>query len=556
MQRTVVFLSWENRLASVGGLGTTTRLLPQFLSDAGERVLLITPFHRHHPAVRTAQRNGEFRCCFHGLRFECGGGYLEVTCYQEKNVSVATYHLDIRDRFRTGGNPYSYADPTELLYDSLFFCAAVPDVLARLGVRGSVVFHANDWETAPIAPASRRAARAGILRSPRSVMTLHNCFDFPVSSRLRKRFLEGCPARQTILQCCIPRIDGALTTVSKPFAVELRHDPLLKAVFAGHLQECFAEKAPVGIESGAFVRPDELAGEPAAAKQKARYRYLLERKRACEAQLREVMDEMDGPGSIGTLEYRKGRRRGCPLLFMAGRMDLSQKGFDVVFHAVKRIGKGKIKLLFCPSDLAAGTGQERNLEFFASIAHEMKGDIAIRPVRMPSTMFRTVMRGASYLLMPSLYEPFGAASEGLLHGTPVVGRATGGLLSQVHPVDGKSLKLPSYYRGLVNSFRHAGPSGILFRENVSGRPARDEWRDLLKAPLHERPRYGVYRAMVDAATRALEKSIEIYRSPERYAELMHNGASLLSGLGWGTTVRMYRRVYDDVCSRDGSAGRR
>ena len=39
--------------------------------------------------------------------------------------------------------------------------------------------------------------------------------------------------------------------------------------------------------------------------------------------------------------------------------------------------------------------------------------------------------GATFAVMPSFYEPFGAATEAYLAGTPVIARATGGLTGQV-----------------------------------------------------------------------------------------------------------------------------
>ena len=54
----------------------------------------------------------------------------------------------------------------------------------------------------------------------------------------------------------------------------------------------------------------------------------------------------------------------------------------------------------------------------------------IYPFRMEAG-YQELMAGATYVVMPSLYEPFGAATEPYLAGTPVVARATGGLTDQV-----------------------------------------------------------------------------------------------------------------------------
>lgn len=44
-KRTIVFLSFENQYASLGGLAAVSHHLPLWLSKSNEQVLFFTPFH-------------------------------------------------------------------------------------------------------------------------------------------------------------------------------------------------------------------------------------------------------------------------------------------------------------------------------------------------------------------------------------------------------------------------------------------------------------------------------------------------------------------------------
>ena len=64
--------------------------------------------------------------------------------------------------------------------------------------------------------------------------------------------------------------------------------------------------------------------------------------------------------------------------------------------------------------------------------------------------------------MPSLYEPFGSANEGLLSGTPIVARGTGGLWIQVNSAC--PVTVPPFYGAMRLDGKREFPTGILFRE--------------------------------------------------------------------------------------------
>ncbi len=127
-----------------------------------------------------------------------------------------------------------------------------------------------------------------------------------------------------------------------------------------------------------------------------------------------------------------------------------------MFAAFQRLKRGSAKLLFSPNVAGlpgASAVYAEEIGYFANAAHRSGGDIAIWPFFVPNADYRLLLRGASFLLMPSLYEPFGAASEGYAAGTPVVARGTGGLWMQVVPL----------FRGVRAAFlRHAAKPGFGF----------------------------------------------------------------------------------------------
>jgi hypothetical protein len=103
------------------------------------------------------------------------------------------------------------------------------------------------------------------------------------------------------------------------------------------------------------------------------------------------------------------------------------------------------------------------LGFLKALAEERAGDVKVFPFRM-ARGFLELMRGSTYLVMASLYEPFGAATEGYAKGTPVVARATGGLVQQVAPYP--SGVMGQAVRRIADRYhaRGAAPTGFLFRE--------------------------------------------------------------------------------------------
>ena len=264
---------------------------------------------------------------------------------------------------------------------------------------------------------------SGLLEHARTVLTLHNSYDAAIGKRHKLMFFGKQIPGDTVLQCSLPMLSGPLTTVSTVFAHELCHDPLQRGVFVNHLQNLFSKNPPIGIENGVFGSGRGPFEQSLLKKGKKQiFADLASKKEMHRGLLREELSRMMAhPGSIGNLELSENDRR-TPVFVMLGRLDLMQKGYDVVFHAFKRLPKGKARLIFCPS---SGSNPE-NLSFFKAAAEERKGEIVIFPFRITNEQYALFLRGSSFFIMPSFYEPFGSVTEAFLNGTPVLARATGG----------------------------------------------------------------------------------------------------------------------------------
>jgi glycogen synthase len=544
--RTVVFTIFENNYAALGGLATIAKCLPKFMKAAGENVVFISPFHRNNKNIRQAYRDGQFVTLFEDLRFTCGNFASTVTCLQDITAEVPSYFCALDNCFTAQENPYDYPDPDMLGLDSLVFCASIPAVLGKLGLKKNLLIHAHDWETSAVALTSKMAVLGGRLASAKTVLTLHNSYDASLSASHMSKFFGMTLSTDTFLQAFIPLLDGPLTTVSMPFAHELRFDPLQTGVFTRHLQRSFSQNPPIGVENGVFSDKTAPFSAPALKRcEKQDFSLLLHEKERMRQGLITCMQSYRNDTILGTLDFAE-KTGEVPVFFMTGRLDLMQKGFDAMLLAFQRLERKKAKLFF-GLNIGSKSGDFLNngalLDVLNEAVLQCRGDLTVWPFRIPANDYNILLKGASYLLMPSFYEPFGSATEGFISGTPVIARATGGLWVQVEACN--EVYVPPFYGGFFKSrhlMRHA--TGILFREKYPDQMSETEWNNILKLPLRERGSSALYEAIVESAYCALEMAVDIFADPARYGPLIANGIASLSSFPWARSVEKYQKVYN------------
>ena len=197
------------------------------------------------------------------------------------------------------------------------------------------------------------------------------------------------------------------------------------------------------------------------------------------------------------------------------------------------------------------------LSFLRKLAQDRPGEIKVFPFRLDADPFQALKEGSSFMVMSSLYEPFGAATEAYLAGMPVVARATGGLVQQISPYP--SAALSRYGREMAALFhgRVSEPSGFLFREPSVPDPVQDwqrilecgYWQGRLKGDrIQDRRGIPLFEAMVQRAAWVLQDAIDLYTSnQEGYARMIYHGYRTLDRFSWERAVADYRRLYDRVC---------
>lgn len=537
--RHVVFCSFESRFARSGGLAAVVvNTLPFLKETTGfESSSLLSPFYTALMDAEKLETTGvRFTVPFDGrlveadlLRYQApysvpaSGTVYE---YYIKADGFFTAHSKLRD-------PYVYVEDSAineplLLKNALFFSAAVPVALAALGLSKDVILHLQEWQTTLAALTVKQAVLEGSLQSCVLVQTMHNPYDCFVPTRELLRIVtlpqlrtavEALPGGGlTAFQIGLALLDVPPATVSEHFAEELTSDVMQTRHFAPHLQTLLGQGV-VGINNGPFV--------PFSGKFPKRGRHTVQEVMQIKGKAREsllsILETYIPPQRFGELTYRGGPitnlPEGVPILLMSGRLDPTQKGYDILLQALERFATDEIKAVLTP--LAV---RDADLEFFREVAagSACRGNVVVYPIRMERG-YVELQTGATFGVMPSIYEPFGAAIEYMANGTVNVGRLSGGLANQV--VDGET--------------------GFLFRESASSYTIEN-----IKAFAAQSSNVGARRDnpwaadMVSALVKTLQKATECYRGrPDDYARMVLRGFDKTAEFSWEKNASEYSTLY-------------
>jgi glycosyltransferase involved in cell wall biosynthesis len=326
----------------------------------------------------------------------------------------------------------------------------------------------------------------------------------------------------------IPLTDVPLSTVSPGFALELTNDPLQRRHFTGHLQTVYAKHGVVGIDNPLFGEPKGAFSEVAvrAAAGGAPEKILAE-KSDKRLRMLEALSAYDDPRIGGALDGGPGKKLielppEVPVFFMFGRLDPRQKGFDLFARAIEGVPRNAAKFILAP---IAGPGSEAWAADLTELAERRKGDVVTYPFRMERG-YAEAQAGATFAVMPSFYEPFGAATEAYLAGTPVIARATGGLAGQV--VDHDEDK--------------ARATGFLFKEKL---PLGASWPAIASAGPEERVTVPLYVGMAEALYDSLRKAAAVYaKRPASYGRMLANLHAKAETFSGARAAAGYQALYD------------
>jgi glycogen synthase len=538
--RNVVFCSFENRFAKSGGLASVmTNILP-FVKEVNAIpvVLLMTPFYpslMSEAKVKTTQKHFSLLYANRKINVEI----LESSQRYSTpgRGSIREYYLKSDHFFNTSEtikDPYCYHESdtnknNELLRSSaLFFCKAVPHALNALGIREDIVCHLHEWQTALISLTAKEAMTGGVLQSCGTVQTIHNSYDAQFSweslarilDKRRRKSLTNLPGDGlSSYQAGLQLVDAPVTTVSAHFARELTSDIIQTKHFVPHLQNILKSSVPVGINNGMFVDYSPLFP--------AREKHTLSEVRAIKSKsrqdLRKMLSVYRPKERFGTLTY-KGETIlklpvHVPIIVMTGRLDPLQKGYFVLLRTVEKFAEDEIKVILAPLP-----ARKSDLDYFYEVACKCNGNVTVFPFRMRRG-YREMQAGSTFGIMPSVYEPFGAAVEYMANGTVNIGRATGGLVDQIDSECGFLYREDAVFHTLKNVKAFVDSSDLMQARKTN------PWM----------------LSMADNLYAVIKKAVDIYRNhPDDYYRMIINGFKKVRTFSWESSAKKYYRIYEMI----------
>lgn len=543
MTERLAFISYETPYAPCGGIAAVMGRLPGYVrAAAGVETIVITPYHHHIEKTRNLRLEWTGRVA---VKTAAGELPVDIGLLVDKN-GLAWYFLKAEDEAFFAGerHPYDVAKNqqeigTILQRDALFFGAALAQALPVIDKGAHWNLLMQDWEAATVTLAlGRKRSQYGLF------LTLHNSYDSGGVSEDRleavgidPRYCKGPSgaAEASVLERVLGLTHTPVFTVSRQFAVDLIQDPVQCKIVAPHLQGQLKQRL-CGIDNGPFANlavREELLDQDIVGKFAALQEWKEMRKAEALDALKASQPTPEKP-IWGDLNRFNGGE--LPWFVMAGRDDPRQKGYDVAALAVRRfLSKGgKACFLFFP---IPGDEGRAGLIFLKKLAEEFPENILVLPFIFKEG-FTTALQGAAFGLMPSLYEPFGMANEYYLNGTPVIGRATGGIIQQIVPLRTVKVFTPAVEaRAGVWYAAQVTPSGLLFRE-LDGLPSLEEdWRGVNAAGydprggspdrVEERSRYALIQAMTGQLQAALEDGLEVYQDRRLYFGMLADGVRFI-----------------------------
>jgi len=189
-------------------------------------------------------------------------------------------------------------------------------------------------------------------------------------------------------------------------------------------------------------------------------------------------------------------------------------------HAIERFEQDEIKVVLTPMPL-----KDSHLNLFRQIANKCRGNLTVFPIKMQKGYFELQI-GSSFGVMPSIYEPFGAATEYMVKGTLNISRETGGLVDQIDNEQcGLLFRENSKYYNLTNIKQF-----FIFRNNPKMHDKND-W----------------VQSMIDQLYETMRKAIDLYQNyRDEYYQLILSGFQKTKSFDWAVSAEKYYAVYKKI----------
>ena len=348
-----------------------------------------------------------------------GGARARVRTGHLPDSDVPLYALEFNRYF---DRPYLYGPPGEGYSDNLerftFLSRGALEACKALGFIPDVI-HCNDWQTALIPVYVNTVEWMQPLHGSATIYSIHNLAYQGVFDG-NAMFITGL-GREHYHPGELEHF-GAMNLTKGA----LYHSTLLSTVSPTYAREIQTGEYGNGLDGVLSTRSSDLIGILNGIDtdewNPAKDRHLpaafsagdLAGKAACKAALQK--------------EAGFAVRPDVPLFGVIGRLT-SQKGFDVLAHALDRILSWDVQIVLL------GTGDQDAERFFAW-ADAQRGDRFRAWLRFDNGRAHRIEAGADFFLMPSRFEPCGLNQMySLRYGTLPVVRATGGLVDTVQNYD-------------------------------------------------------------------------------------------------------------------------
>jgi glycogen synthase len=553
----IAFVTYETPYAPGGGISAVMKYLPDHVQKASRlQTVAITP--HHHKIPQTASLEGSLQTLGE-IQVPYDGVFVPVELLRLDQAVPMIFLRPRNDTFFAGtSHPYNVgADQAEisvnLLKDALFFGAATARALSFLDEEAAWIILLQDWEAATTILA---LAGSDLPVLYRAYLTLHNSYDMEAKREDLARIgvdptiFPG----QTILQRALPLVRNPIFTVSDQFAEDISQEILQSRVMAPHLA-LFLEDRLVGVDNGLFANL-EIDSQILSQAQRGDFSGLIQWKAE---NRRKALHALTGfsPSEDKPVwgDLRPFANDDAPWFIMAGRDDPRQKGFDVACQAAADFlaNGGEARFIFFPIPGDEGLA---GLRFLRNLSELQPDKVLVLPFIFREGFF-SVLRGSTFGLMPSFYEPFGMANEYYLNGTPAIGRATGGILQQIVPLRSSAafssaVKLRTARRYPDNTH----PTGILFREKDDLPSALQDWQaintttsphlDTKFDRLKERASIPLFQEMVRELRLSLFDGVQLYQEQrDLYFWMLVEGIGYLRNtFSWKRTASEYVRYMD------------